>query len=36
MRIIAFGAHPDDCEIFVGGTACLWAEQGHHVKLQDS
>ena len=33
LRIIAFGAHPDDCEIFVGGTACLWAEQGHHVKL---
>ena len=33
LRIIAFGAHPDDCEIFVGGTACLWAEEGHHVKL---
>lgn len=33
LRIIAFGAHPDDCEIFVGGTACLWAGQGHHVKL---
>jgi len=33
LRIIAFGAHPDDCEIFVGGTACLWADQGHHVKL---
>jgi LmbE family N-acetylglucosaminyl deacetylase len=33
LRIIAFGAHPDDCEIFGGGTACLWAQQGHHVKF---
>jgi len=23
LRIIALGAHPDACEIFVGGTACL-------------
>ena len=33
LRIIAFGAHPDDCEIYAGGTACLWAQQGHHVKF---
>jgi LmbE family N-acetylglucosaminyl deacetylase len=33
LRIIAFGAHPDDCEIKVGGTAAKWAEQGHHVKF---
>ena len=33
LRIIAFGAHPDDCEIRVGGTAILWAAAGHHVKL---
>lgn len=33
LRIIAFGAHPDDCEIRGGGTACLWAQQGHHVKF---
>ncbi|MBL8167594.1 MAG: PIG-L family deacetylase [Acidobacteria bacterium] len=33
LRIIAFGAHPDDCELSVGGTAALWAAQGHHVKL---
>src|ERR671925_315896 len=33
LRIIAFGAHPDDCELKVGGTAALWAAQGHHVKL---
>ena len=31
LRIIAFGAHPDDCEIQAGGTAALWAQQGHHV-----
>ena len=31
LRIIAFGAHPDDCEIQVGGTAALWAREGHHV-----
>ena len=33
LRIIAFGAHPDDCEIQVGGSAALWARQGHHVLL---
>ncbi|MFN0085222.1 MAG: PIG-L deacetylase family protein [Blastocatellia bacterium] len=33
LRIIAFGAHPDDCELSVGGTAALWAAQGHHVRL---
>src|SRR5712672_2497312 len=33
LRIICFGAHPDDCELKVGGTAALWAAQGHHVKL---
>jgi LmbE family N-acetylglucosaminyl deacetylase len=33
MRIICFGAHPDDCEIRVAGTAMLWAAQGHHVKF---
>jgi LmbE family N-acetylglucosaminyl deacetylase len=33
LRIICFGAHPDDCELQVGGTAALWAVQGHHVKF---
>ena len=33
LRVICFGAHPDDCELQVGGTAALWARQGHHVKL---
>lgn len=29
LRIIAFGAHPDDCEIRAGGVAALWAAEGH-------
>lgn len=33
LRIIAFGAHPDDCELKVGGTAARWAALGHHVKF---
>jgi N-acetylglucosamine malate deacetylase 1 len=33
LRIIAFGAHPDDAEIGVAGTAALWAAKGHAVKL---
>ncbi len=33
LRIICFGAHPDDCELQAGGVALLWARQGHHVKF---
>ncbi|MEM8668193.1 MAG: PIG-L family deacetylase [Planctomycetota bacterium] len=33
LRVIVFGAHPDDAEYKAGGTAAMWAEQGHHVKL---
>jgi N-acetylglucosamine malate deacetylase 1 len=33
LRIIAFGAHPDDCELCAGGVAIKWAALGHHVKF---
>ncbi len=33
VRIIVFGAHPDDAEYKAGGTAAKWAKSGHHVKL---
>ena len=33
LRIIVFGAHPDDCELDAGGCAVKWAAQGHHVKF---
>jgi len=33
LRIICFGAHPDDCEIRAGGVAAMWAAQGHKVKF---
>src|SRR5260370_22984482 len=33
LRIIAFGAHPDDCEIRAAGTAALWSKMGHKVKF---
>jgi LmbE family N-acetylglucosaminyl deacetylase len=33
LRIIVFGAHPDDCELDAGGTAARWAKAGHHVKF---
>lgn len=33
LRIICFGAHPDDNEFCAGGVAALWATRGHHVKF---
>src|SRR5947208_6787470 len=33
IRVIAFGAHPDDCDIRSAGTAALWAAGGHAVKF---
>jgi len=31
LRVISFGAHPDDAEIRTGGAALLWGELGHEV-----
>jgi LmbE family N-acetylglucosaminyl deacetylase len=33
IRVIAFGAHPDDCDIRASGTAALFAKMGHAVKF---
>jgi LmbE family N-acetylglucosaminyl deacetylase len=33
LNIIAFGAHPDDCDIRAGGTAAKWAAAGHRVRF---
>ena len=33
IRVIAFGAHPDDCDIKAGGLAAKYAEAGHAVKF---
>src|SRR5688572_27520420 len=33
LRIIVFGAHPDDAEFKTGGVAAKWARLGHKVKL---
>ena len=32
LKIIVFGAHPDDCDIKAGGIAIKYANLGHKVK----
>ncbi len=31
MNIVCFGAHPDDCEAYAGGSCVKWARLGHSV-----
>lgn len=33
LNVLAFGAHPDDCDLNFGGTAALFAKAGHRVKF---
>jgi LmbE family N-acetylglucosaminyl deacetylase len=33
IHVIAFGAHPDDCDLQASGTAALFAKAGHAVKF---
>ena len=33
IRVIAFGAHPDDCDLGAAGTAAMFAQMGHAVKF---
>src|SRR5215469_14399987 len=33
LRVIAFGAHPDDCDLGAGGVAAKYAALGHKVKF---
>ncbi|MDO5580262.1 MAG: PIG-L family deacetylase [Planctomycetia bacterium] len=33
LRILIFGAHPDDGELKAGGAAAKWAKQGHEVMI---
>ncbi len=31
MNIVCIGAHPDDCEVYAGGSAVKWVRLGHRV-----
>ncbi|MDR2912540.1 MAG: PIG-L family deacetylase [Alistipes sp.] len=33
IKVILFGAHPDDCDINAGGIAALYSQAGHEVKF---
>lgn len=33
LRILAIGAHPDDCDLTAGGVAVLWQRAGHEVRF---
>ncbi len=33
MNIVCFGAHPDDGEVYAGGTLVKWSRAGHRVLL---
>jgi LmbE family N-acetylglucosaminyl deacetylase len=33
MNIVCFGAHPDDGEVYAGGTLIKWSRAGHRVLL---
>lgn len=33
MNIVCFGAHPDDGEVYAGGTLAKWSRAGHNVLL---
>ncbi|NIA16621.1 MAG: PIG-L family deacetylase [Nitrospiraceae bacterium] len=33
MNAVCFGAHPDDAEVYAGGTCAKWAAAGHQVLL---
>ena len=33
LSVLAIGAHPDDCDMKMGGTACLYTDRGHEVQF---
>jgi LmbE family N-acetylglucosaminyl deacetylase len=33
MKVLVFGAHPDDCDLHAGGSAALWSRRGDSVRF---